>query len=76
MNNAANSLPSDPRYNMEIATFATQIEDDVYQKNLIAFIILLITIILDLVLFAKDKWCKKKEDSTAGKESVKKNEPV
>ncbi|EDK31378.2 transmembrane protein, putative (macronuclear) [Tetrahymena thermophila SB210] len=57
----ADAAPMDPTFNSQISSFSTQLEDQVYKKNLAALIVLGLTILLDILLFLKSKYCSKKE---------------
>jgi len=63
----ADLSPSDASFNAEISSFATLLEDNVFKKNLIAIIILGLTILLDIVMLCKEKYCSKKKTDASVK---------
>lgn len=61
LRNIADIGPSDASFNAEISSFASLLEDNVFKKNMIAIIILGLTILLDIVMILKEKFCTKKK---------------
>ncbi|KAL4454318.1 hypothetical protein ABPG74_012275 [Tetrahymena malaccensis] len=60
ISDVANASPMDAMFNSQISAFSTQLEDQVYKKNLSALIVLGITLFIDVVLLLKTLCCAKK----------------
>ncbi|EAS04244.2 transmembrane protein, putative (macronuclear) [Tetrahymena thermophila SB210] len=68
----ANAAPMDPIFNSQILAFSTQLEDQVYKKNLSALIVLAITLFIDVVLILK-ALCFKNKTPNSQQEPAKPN---
>ncbi|KAL4500467.1 hypothetical protein ABPG72_003418 [Tetrahymena utriculariae] len=64
ISSVANAAPMDPAFNSQISAFSTQLEDQVFKKNLAALIVLALTILLDVILCLRSKFCSKKDANT------------
>lgn len=71
LSKAADAEPSDARFNSELAVFSNQLNNDVYKNNLTALIVLLVTVLIDIALFLKEKYGKKKPENSTQVEPAK-----